>query len=101
MRFSMADIGPMGVPNQNQTLGRTNPPAAQPRTQVKERSEDHAPSHRPQMSPTGLFLDGLLASIARLRFARHLQNNLDARRIIRWQLRLFLVSHEVHPIYLR
>ena len=49
--------GPMGVQNQNlgrdQTASRWSAPSPDPRT----RREDHAPSHRPQMSSGRLFLE--------------------------------------------
>ena len=51
--------GPMGFQNQNQTLGRA-PTASRwsaPSPGKRTRREDHAPSHRPQMSSGRLFLD--------------------------------------------
>jgi hypothetical protein len=51
--------GPMGFQNQNQTLG-WEPTASRwsaPGPGKRTRREDHAPSHRPQMSSDRLFLD--------------------------------------------
>ena len=51
--------GPMGFQNQNQTLGRdrTSSRRSAPSPGKRTRREDHAPSHRPQMSSGRLFLD--------------------------------------------
>ena len=51
--------GPMGFPNQNQTLGWDRAPSrwSAPSPGNRTRREDHAPSHRPQMSSGRLFLD--------------------------------------------
>ena len=63
-------IGPMWRQNQTQTLG-TGPnclPPVGPATQVKERVGRTTLFSSSAMSSGRLFLDGLLASIARLRF---------------------------------
>jgi hypothetical protein len=51
--------GPMGFQNQNQTLGRDRAASRRsaPNPGKRTRREDHAPSHRPQMSSGRLFLD--------------------------------------------
>src|SRR5258708_2891409 len=51
--------GPMGFPNQNQTLGwdQTASRWSAPGPGKRTRREDHALSHRPQMSSDRLFLD--------------------------------------------
>ena len=51
--------GPMGFQNQNQTLGwdQTASRWSAPGPGKRTRREDHAPSHRPQMSSGRLFLD--------------------------------------------
>jgi hypothetical protein len=51
--------GPMGLQHQNQTLGRDRAASrwSAPSPGKRTRREDHAPSHRPQMSSGRLFLD--------------------------------------------
>ena len=51
--------GPMWFQNQNQTLGRDRAASrwSAPSPGKRTRREDHAPSHRPQMSSGRLFLD--------------------------------------------
>jgi hypothetical protein len=51
--------GPMWFPKQNQTLGRDRAASRRsaPGPGSRTRREDHAPSHRPQMSSGRLFLD--------------------------------------------
>ena len=51
--------GPMGFQHQNQTLGRDRAASRRsaPNPGKRTRREDHAPSHRPQMSSGRLFLD--------------------------------------------
>jgi len=51
--------GPMWFPSQNQTLGRDRAASRRsaPGPGKRTRREDHAPSHRPQMSSGRLFLD--------------------------------------------
>ena len=51
--------GPMGFQHQNQTLGRDRASSRRsaPSPGKRTRREDHAPSHRPQMSSGRLFLD--------------------------------------------
>jgi hypothetical protein len=62
--------------SQNQTLGRDPlPPAGRPRTLGKETCrEDHAPSHRPQMSSGRLFLDRVARQHCPSPLHRHCQN---------------------------
>jgi hypothetical protein len=69
--------GPMGFPNQNQPL-RWDPTASRwsaPGPGKRTRREDHAPSHRPQMSSDRLFLDRVARQHCPSPLHRHTQNN--------------------------
>ena len=73
--------GPMGFQNQNQTLGRA-PTASRwsaPSPGKRTRREDHAPSHRPQMSSGRLFLDRVGRHQSPSPLHRHEQNNMHSR----------------------
>ena len=55
------------------------PPVGRPRAPVKEtRREDHAPSHRPQMSSDRLFLDQVGRHQSPSPLHRHTQNNMHS-----------------------
>jgi len=73
--------GPMGFPLQNQNLGRGPlPPAGRPRTLGKETCrEDHAPSHRPQMSSGRLFLDRVARQQSPSLLHRYAKHNTHSR----------------------
>ena len=70
--------GPMGFKTKNQTLARH--PAASRRSAPSQgqrtRREDHAPSHRPQMSSGRLFLDRVGRHQSPSPLHRHTQNNM-------------------------
>jgi len=70
--------GPMGFQNQYQTPGRDR--AASRRSALspgkRTRREDHAPSHRPQMSSGRLFLDRVARQHCPSPLHRHEQNNM-------------------------
>jgi len=70
--------GPMGFQNQNQTLGRdrTSSRRSAPSPGKRTRREDHAPSHRPQMSSGRLFLDRVARQHCPSPLHRHEQNNM-------------------------
>src|SRR5438874_13340427 len=66
---------------QNQTLGR-DPTASRwsaPGPGKRTRREDHAPSHRPQMSSGRLFLDRVGRHQSPSPLHRHEQNNMHSR----------------------
>jgi hypothetical protein len=72
--------GPMGFPNQNQTLG-WEPTASRwsaPGPGKRTRREDHAPSHRPQMSSGRLFLDRVARQHCPSLLHRRSQNNMHS-----------------------
>jgi hypothetical protein len=72
--------GPMGFPNQNQTLG-WEPTASRwsaPGPSKRTRREDHAPSHRPQMSSDRLFLDRVARQHCPSPLHRHTQINMHS-----------------------
>ena len=64
----MAEIYHPDVVFNKPRVGAGPPPAGRPRAQVKERARRITPSSSSVMSSDRLILDGLLASIARLRF---------------------------------
>jgi hypothetical protein len=70
--------GPMGFQNQNQTLGRDRASSRRsaPSPGKRTRREDHAPSHRPQMSSGRLFLDRVARQHCPSPLHRHEQNNM-------------------------
>jgi hypothetical protein len=70
--------GPMGFEHQNQTLEQDRASSRRPApTPGKEtRREDHAPSHRPQMSSGRLFLDRVARQHCPSPLHRHGQNNM-------------------------
>jgi hypothetical protein len=70
--------GPMGFPNQNQTLGRDRASSRRsaPSPGKRTRREDHAPSHRPQMSSGRLFLDRVGRHQSPSPLHRHEQHNM-------------------------
>jgi hypothetical protein len=69
--------GPMWFPNQNQTLGwdRAASRWSAPSPGSRTRREDHAPSHRPQMSSGRLFLDRVAHQQSPSPLHRQPQNN--------------------------
>ena len=72
--------GPMGFQNQNQTLG-WEPTASRwsaPGPGKRTRREDHAPSHRPQMSSDRLFLDRVARQHCPSPLHRHPQINMHS-----------------------
>src|SRR5260370_2413942 len=72
--------GPMGFPNQNQTLG-WEPTASRwsaPGPGKRTRREDHALSHRPQMSSDRLFLDRVARQHCPSPLHRHTQINMHS-----------------------
>ena len=79
MRFSgMAEsIGPMWS-EENQTLGRDRAASrwSAPGPGKRTRREDHAPSHRPQMSSGRLFLDRVARQHCPSPLHRHEQHNM-------------------------
>jgi hypothetical protein len=72
--------GPMGFPNQNQTLGwdQTASRRSAPDPGKGTRREDHAPSHRPQMSSDRLFLDRVARQHCPSPLHRHTQVNMHS-----------------------
>ena len=72
--------GPMGFQNQNQTLGwdRASSRRSAPGPGKRTRREDHAPSHRPQMSSGRLFLDRVARQHCPSPLHRHEQNNMHS-----------------------
>src|SRR5260370_41805762 len=72
--------GPMGFPNQNQTLGwdQTASRWSAPGPGKRTRREDHAPSHRPQMSSDRLFLDRVARQHCPSPLHRHTQVNMHS-----------------------
>ena len=74
--------GPMGFPKQNQTLG-WEPTASRwsaPSPGKRTRREDHAPSHRPQMSSDRLFLDRVARQHCPSPLHRHTQINMHSQK---------------------
>jgi hypothetical protein len=73
--------GPMWFPNQNQTLGwdRAASRWSAPSPGKRTRREDHAPSHRPQMSSGRLFLDRVARQQSPSPLHRHPQINMHSR----------------------
>ena len=74
--------GPMGLQNQNPTLTR-QPTASRrsaPSQGQRTRREDHAPSHRPQMSSGRLFLDRVGRHQSPSPLRRHAQTTTRRRR---------------------
>ncbi len=71
-----------GFQNQNQTLGRDRTASrwSAPRPGKRTRREDHAPSHRPQMSSGRLFLDRVARQQSPSPLHRHTQINTHSRR---------------------
>ena len=72
--------GPMGFAKQNQTLG-WEPTASRwsaPGPGKRTRREDHAPSHRPQMSSDRLFLDRVARQHCPSSLHRHTQINMHS-----------------------
>ena len=72
--------GPMGLAKQNQTLG-WEPTASRwsaPGPGKRTRREDHAPSHRPQMSSDRLFLDRVARQHCPSLLHRHTQINMHS-----------------------
>jgi len=69
--------GPMGFPKQNQTLGQDRAASRRsaPSPGKRTRREDHALSHRPQMSSGRLFLDRVARQHCPSPLHRHPQNN--------------------------
>jgi hypothetical protein len=70
--------GPMGFQNQNQTLGRDRASSRRSAPSPGKRTcrEDHAPSHRPQMSSGRLFLERVARQHCPSPLHRHEQNNM-------------------------
>ena len=73
--------GPMWLQNQNQTLGwdRAASRWSAPSPGKRTRREDHAPSHRPQMSSGRLFLDRVARQQSPSPLHRHPQINTQSR----------------------
>ena len=92
--------GPMGFPKQNQTLGQDRAASRRsaPSPGKRTRREDHAPSHRPQMSSGRLFLDevGRHQSLSPLH--RHTQINMLPRQP--WEKATFLLcwGHDISTL---
>jgi len=72
--------GPMWFQNQNQTLGwdRATSRRPAPAPGKRTRREDHAPSHRPQMSSDRLFLDRVARQHCPSPLHRHTQINMHS-----------------------
>jgi len=72
--------GPMGFPSQNQTLGRDRAASrwSAPGPGKRTRREDHAPSHRPQMSSGRLFPDRVGRHQSPSPLRRHSQINMHS-----------------------
>jgi len=70
--------GPMGFQKQNQTLGRDQAASRRsaPNPGKRTRREDHALSHRPQMSSGRLFLDRVARQHCPPPLHRHEQHNM-------------------------
>ena len=73
--------GPMGFQNQNQTLGwdQTASRWSAPGPGKRTCREDHAPSHRPQMSSDRLFLDRVARQHCPSPLHRHAQTTMHPR----------------------
>ena len=73
--------GPMWFQSQNQTLGRDRAASRRsaPGPGKRTRREDHAPSHRPQMSSGRLFLDRIARQQSPSPLHRRDQNKMIAR----------------------
>jgi hypothetical protein len=73
--------GPMWFQKQNQTLGRDRAASRRsaPGPGKRTRREDHAPSHRPQMSSGRLFLDRVARQQSPSPLHRHPQINMHSR----------------------
>jgi hypothetical protein len=74
--------GPMWFQNQNQTLGRDRAASRRsaPSPGKRTRREDHAPSHRPQMSSGRLFLDRVAREQSPSPLHRHPQIIMHSRQ---------------------
>jgi hypothetical protein len=72
--------GPMWFQNQNQTLGRDRAASRRsaPGPGKRTRRENHAPSHRPQMSSGRLFLDRVARQHCPSPLHRHTQINMHS-----------------------
>ena len=72
--------GPMGFQSQNQTPGRNRASSSRsaPSPGKRTRREDHAPSHRPQMSSGRLFLDRVARQHCPSPLHRHTQINMHS-----------------------
>jgi hypothetical protein len=72
--------GPMWFQNQNQTLGWSRAASrwSAPGPGSRTRREDHAPSHRPQMSSGRLFLDRVARQHCPSPLHRHEQHNMHS-----------------------
>ena len=72
--------GPMGFQNQNQNLGRDQTASrwSAPHPGKRTRREDHALSHRPQMSSGRLFLDRVARQHCPSPLHRHTQINMHS-----------------------
>ena len=72
--------GPMWFQSQNQTLGRDRAASrwSAPSPGKRTRREDHAPSHRPQMSSGRLFLDRVARQQSPSPLHRHAQINMHS-----------------------
>ena len=75
--------GPMWFPNQNQTLGRDRAASrwSAPSPGSRTCREDHAPSHRPQMSSDRLFLDRVARQQSPSPLHRYPQINMHSREV--------------------
>jgi hypothetical protein len=73
--------GPIGFQSQNQTLGRDHTASrwSAPHPGKRTRREDHALSHRPQMSSGRLFLDRVARQHCPSPLHRHTQINMHSR----------------------
>jgi hypothetical protein len=74
--------GPKQFPNQNQTLGWDRAASRRPAPSPGSRTcrEDHAPSHRPQMSSDRLFLDRVARQQSPSPLHRYPQINMHSRQ---------------------
>jgi hypothetical protein len=75
--------GPMWFQNQNQTPGRDRAASRRsaPSPGKRTRREDHAPSHRPQMSSGRLFLDRVAREQSPSPLHRHPQITMHSRQV--------------------
>jgi hypothetical protein len=75
--------GPMWFPNQNQTPGRDRAASrwSAPSPGSRTCREDHAPSHRPQMSSDRLFLDRVARQQSPSPLHRYPQINMHSREL--------------------